>query len=73
MYFRLKIYNYKIKKDIVIDDNFNKVDLEEYNTVLVPNTSKNIFYRLLNINYLIIIVILFSLYREVKYDIIEKK
>lgn len=73
MYFRLKIYNYKIKKDIVVDDNFNKVDLEEYNTVLVPNTSKNIFYRLLNINYLIIIVILFSLYREVKYDIIEKK
>ena len=73
MYFRLKIYNYKIKKDIAIDNNINKEDLEEYNTVLVPNTSKNVFYRLFNINYLIIIVILFSLYREVKYDIIEKK
>ena len=89
-YFRLKIYNYRNKKN---DNEVNNNNLEEkdidddinnnmllsnslddnVSNIEVPNTNKNKILNILNVNYLILIIILFSVYRELKYVIINKK
>lgn len=72
IYYRLRIYNYKLNNNIdnSVDNNILEEDID---VIDVPNTNKNIIYKLFNVNYLILFVLLFSLYREVKYVIIEKK
>ena len=42
-------------------------------TVDVGNTNKNILYKIVNINYMLIIVLLFILFKEINYVIIDKK
>lgn len=72
-YYRLKIYNEKVKslyqEEIVNNINDNLL----FNLVYVPNTNKNIELEVFNINYLSLIYILFSLFQEVNCVIIGKK
>lgn len=76
-YYRLKIYNEKMrnlnKEEVVynMDDNIENNDL--FNLIYVPDTNKNIKFEIFNINYLLLIYILFSLFQEVSCVIIGKK
>ena len=72
-YVRLILYKYKIKQENINMLNSNNDIMYENKFVDVGNTNKNILYKIVNINYMLIIVLLFILFKEINYVIIDKK